>query len=213
MALNSYSNGKGYSQEMAKIRVYGGKRSLSYRRRYTTRGYYLTRTCKYDARWTRKEIKGTLSKNNGKRDSSKSQLCEIRRRFHRDSSIKRAARTRNQALDRSLHEGTRVRTLIRKNLRYTYCGRLRFPGSKCTQVQNRKAVQTADQTSAKECACPPGKDPRHHQEEPNALCWEANFDAQSDYSRMGTLSSAHSQRRCVQFCRRRDLSKTEAVDE
>src|SRR6266704_4440148 len=201
MALNSYSNGKGYSQEMAKIRVYGGKRSLSYRRRYTTRGYYLTRTCKYDARWTRKEIKGTLSKNNGKRDSSKSQLCEIRRRFHRDSSIKRAARTRNQALDRSLHEGTRVRTLIRKNLRYTYCGRFRFPGSKYTQVQNRKTAQTADQTSAKECACSSGKDPGHHQEEPNALGWKADSPAQPDYPRMGAVSPTRRQRRCFSGCR------------
>src|SRR5256885_13024378 len=82
MAFNPYSNGKGYAQEMARIRVYGEKCTLPDRRRYTARGHYLTRTRKYDSGWTRKEIKGTLPKNNSKRDSSKSQLCTVRRRFH-----------------------------------------------------------------------------------------------------------------------------------
>src|SRR5438270_13271985 len=111
MAFSSHSDRESYSQEMAKIRVYGEKHPLPYRRRYTTRGDYLTRTRKYDVRWPGKEAERTLPQNDSQRDSSQGKFHTVRRRLHRHSSLERIALTRSKTFSGNLPDRARVRVV------------------------------------------------------------------------------------------------------
>src|SRR5215472_12743167 len=120
MAFNSYSNRKGYAQEMAKVRISGEAHPLSHRRRHTTRRDNLTPTREHGSRWPGKEAESMLPQDDSQRDSSQGQLRVIRRRLHCHRSLITTARTSSQTVGRSLPEGTRVRTVKRKNPYHPY---------------------------------------------------------------------------------------------
>src|SRR5215469_1813626 len=99
MALNPYSHGKSYPQEMAESGIYGTTPPPSNGSRYTPGWNYLTRTCEYDVGRTRTNAATTLPQGQNQQGST-GELRQIRRRLPGDRQNERTAGTRSQTADR-----------------------------------------------------------------------------------------------------------------
>src|SRR6266849_666790 len=119
MAFNSYSHGKGHTEEMAESRIHGTTRSSSNRRRNSARGNHLASSCEYGlgrpGETPPREVSQTESG-----IQRESQFHSLRRRFSDYRRLERTSRKGGEAARGAIHGQKRTHTLPRENRHYTH---------------------------------------------------------------------------------------------